>query len=1273
MRDFTPTADVPAGDLSQAPAASAPAARRSPIASLRAGGPAGAAGSTTAVYLLGVLAAARALGLVLMAQALAVGIASVAAGDLEVGAVLVQGVAGAILRTVAAWGQDATAARLALGVRERLREAALLRVLDDGGTTRAAHGGTGQGSLAVLLTRGLDGLDAYYTQYLPSLITCTVVPLLVGARILAADWVSALIIVLTVPLVPVFMVLIGLHTQERTQQAATALGRLSDHLLELARGLPVLVGLGRAGEQTRALREIAADYSSRTMTTLRTVFLSSLALELISTISVAVVAVFAGVRLIHGDLGLETALIALILAPECYGPLRDVGAAHHASEDGEESGERVRAVIDAPPPSTAGAALVRSAMADPVTARLEDVTVRYDGVVPPVVSGVSFRLDRGTVTALRGPSGTGKSTLMRTLAGGAALPAGLHLEGTITTPADGAVAWVPQHPELIAPTVRAELALYGRTEEDDPAITEVLAGVGAADLVDRRTGELSPGELRRVAVARALLRAQDPAVGLLLLDEPTAHVDEGSSAAIRAAIALRRPGLTVLLIAHDDATAAIADTQVHLGAAAGTRATTSASAVGLPIADRPDAPDGPELRASAVASSPTPSATSFGTSTGCPTGCPTGSPTDSPTDVSTDTLTSSSTGVPTGASTGVPSGASTGVPTGVPSGASAPAAPRAASRATERTAGRTTGRMTGRTAEDPSADPSTGVPGTRPSVSGWLHSARHVLVLVKPWDRRFVAATLLGLGSAVFAVALAALSGWLIVRASEQPPILYLLTAIVGVRFFGIGRSLLRYEERLWLHRAVFHRADETRLRLWTGLLRAGQSWRTLARGSGAIEQLVGDVDELRDLSARALSPFLTAVLTGAAALVTTAVLHPASLGWQVLAVGGAVVVAPVVAVLRERAAGAAAVQLRADALGRVARLLRAAPDLRVNGVHGPALLATRRTEALLARAAHRSAAAAGVSTAVVVAACSAAALGILVTAEGLPADVTAVLVLMQLALIEPFAAGTSAVRHWGPLAAVVGRLRPSLDAAPTAGRDDARPDRQDPVAASTLALEDASIGYVPGEPVVTGVDLTLVPGRWTGLTGASGSGKSTVLGALLGFLPLDTGRLLVDGGSARPSTRPRVAWCPQESHLFTSTLRANLQLARRPGDPATEEELRAVVRAVGLAELVDGLEDGLDAQVGSGGSRLSGGQRQRLAVARALLTRSRVVLLDEPTAHLDRDGARALLTDLRGGLPHTAVLLVTHDPAEAATCDEVLLLGAARRQAEAAVPRIRP
>ncbi|MEC5199904.1 ATP-binding cassette subfamily C protein CydCD [Arthrobacter sp. PL16] len=1198
--------------------------RVSPISSLRAGGPAGAAGSGTAVYLLGALAAARALGLVLMAQALALGIASLAAGSLDVRSVLLQGIAGAGLRTLAAWGQDATAARLAMGVRERMRESALLRVLDDGGTAPTAAPGSGQGSLAVLLTRGLDGLDKYYTQYLPALITCAVVPLLIGARILAADWVSALIIVLTVPLVPVFMALIGLHTQDRTQQAAAALGRLSDHLLELARGLPVLVGLGRAAEQTRALNDIAGAYTSRTMTTLRTVFLSSLALELISTISVAVVAVFAGIRLIHGDLSLETALIALILAPECYGPIRDVGAAHHASEDGEEAGSRVRAVIDAPRPAgeaapgRAGADAARGAEGAVLSTAcretavawagvsVEGLTARYDGVLEPVVDRVSFTLRPGSITALRGASGSGKSTLMRALAGGGAVPPGLQLEGSMTGLEDGGVAWVPQHPEVLMSSVRAELALYGGVSEDDPSITETLASVGAGGLVDRATGELSPGELRRVAVARALMRAQDPLVRLLLLDEPTAHVDEESSAAIRAALQARRPGLTILLIAHDDETAGIAASELWLGPrpapslSAGSSSSSfharDIAAVTVDPVNSVDTRSGgalPRTLRTLPSSAPRTTATTTTAMTATATATATATTTTATATATTTTLTRTT-------------------PTLVTTGASL------------------------------------------------RQSAHDVLALVRPWDRRFLAAAALGLGAAVFAVALTALSGWLIVRAAEQPPILYLLTAIVGVRFFGIGRSLLRYEERLWLHRAVFHRADDTRLRLWTGLLRAGRSWRTIARGSGGIERLIGDVDELRNLSARALLPFVTSALTGIAALVTTAILHPASLGSQALAVGAAVVVAPLVAVLREQAAGAAAVEIRAEALERITRLLRAAPDLRVNGVHRAALAGTRTLDGRVAAAARRSAAGAGASTAVIVAACCAAALGILVTANGVAADTTAVLVLMQLALIEPFVAGTAAVQHWGPLSAVTRRILPMLGPSPDRQEQAASIHGPEVVPVRTLALDNAGIGYQPGHPVVTGVNLQLAPGRWTGLTGPSGSGKSTILGALLGFLPLDEGRLVVNGSTSVVGGVPRIAWCPQESHLFTSTLRSNLQLARAPGDPATEEELHAVIRAVGLADMVAGLENGLDAQAGSGGSRLSGGQRQRLAVARALLTRSGVVLLDEPTAHLDAAGARSLLEDLRHGLPETAVLLVTHNPDEAALCDDVVVLGSA-------------
>ena len=201
--------------------------------------------------------------------------------------------------------------------------------------------------MAALASRGLDALDNHYATYLPALVSAAVVPAVVGLRILFADWVSALVIVLTVPLVPVFMVLIGKHTEERVAQAAAGLDRLSNHLVELARGLPALVGLRRAGQRRRALRDVSEAYRASTLGTLRTAFVSGLALELIATISVAVVAVFIGLRLVHGDMALAPGLLVLMLAPECFMPLREVGSAFHSAEDGVEALHRTRRILAA--------------------------------------------------------------------------------------------------------------------------------------------------------------------------------------------------------------------------------------------------------------------------------------------------------------------------------------------------------------------------------------------------------------------------------------------------------------------------------------------------------------------------------------------------------------------------------------------------------------------------------------------------------------------------------------------------------------------------------------------------------------------------------------------------------------------------------------------------------------------------------------------------------------------------------------------------------------
>ena len=279
-----------------------------------------------------------------MGQAVASMLAGLAGHDPAWADQLVLGAAGAVLRSLTVWAQSVASRRAALGVKEELRSQLLERALRSG--TRQA--GPADGGLAVLATRGLDALDNYYTQFLPALVNCAAIPLLLGARILFADWISAVVIVLTVPLVPLFMVLIGRYTEERVREAQSALARLSGHMLELAKGLPVLVGLGRAAAQRKALEDMSEEYRSRTMGTLRTAFLSALALELIATISVAVVAVFIGVRLVHGDMALEAGLLALILAPDCYLPLRELGTAHHASDEGRAALAETTAVLADP-------------------------------------------------------------------------------------------------------------------------------------------------------------------------------------------------------------------------------------------------------------------------------------------------------------------------------------------------------------------------------------------------------------------------------------------------------------------------------------------------------------------------------------------------------------------------------------------------------------------------------------------------------------------------------------------------------------------------------------------------------------------------------------------------------------------------------------------------------------------------------------------------------------------------------------------------------------
>uniref|UniRef100_UPI0031DB8DEF thiol reductant ABC exporter subunit CydC n=1 Tax=Saccharothrix mutabilis TaxID=33921 RepID=UPI0031DB8DEF len=476
----------------------------------------------------------------LVFQAVTLASALVAGGSLWL-------LAGAVVaRAVLAWATETVAARAAAGAKEELRAAVLDRALGLGPAWIVSRG---PAELAVLATKGLDALDAYFTKYLPALVTTAVVPVLVGGWILWTDPTSAVLIAVTLPLIPMFAILIGKFTSARVAAAATALERLSGRLAELVRALPVLTAFGRASAQARAVAEVGERYRKATMGTLRVAFLSALVLEVAASLSVALIAVGIGLRLVSGELTLLTGLVVLILAPECYLPLRAAGAAHHASEDGVEAVRRVAEIPEVPRSrgSRAGrsagggrsvaAARGRAVDGRPVGIEVRNLRVRRRGRFAP--DGISLVVWPGEVHRLDAPSGAGKSTLFDVLLGYVE-PDG----GEVVLDRD-AVAWVPQRPAFAGRTVADELELTtGRVDRD------VLASVAADHLVDRRIVELSTGERQRVAIARALTRVKDGST-ILLLDEPTAHLDPATAALVMTAIqGAADGGAAVLLSTH---------------------------------------------------------------------------------------------------------------------------------------------------------------------------------------------------------------------------------------------------------------------------------------------------------------------------------------------------------------------------------------------------------------------------------------------------------------------------------------------------------------------------------------------------------------------------------------------------------------------------------------------------------------------------------------------------------------------------------------------------
>ncbi|MGF7239202.1 MAG: thiol reductant ABC exporter subunit CydD [Frankia sp.] len=484
-----------------------------------------------------------------------------------------------VTRAGLAWLQEVAAHRGAQAVQAQLRRGLLAQVarLGPGWLT-----GERSGELATLATRGVGALDSYLSRYVPQLVLCVAAPVIVLAWILPADLIAGATIVLTLPLIPVFMVLVGLDVQRRTERQLDLLARLAHHFLDVVAGLATLKIFGREKAQARAIAEVAARHRRASTATLRLAFLSSLVLEFVATISMALVAVGIGLRLVSGSLDLRTALLVLILAPEAYLPLRQLGADFHASAEGLSAAARVFAVLETPLPPR-GRLL---ALPDPATSLLcwNDVTVRYSGRTSPALAGFGLTVAPGQVVALTGPSGAGKSTAFAVALGFVTpdagrvtvVPAGIEPGGAVgVDEADprawlSMIGWVPQRPYLVAGSVEQNVRL-GDQDVGRDAVRDALRRAeaesvvdalpeGIATLIGAGGRSLSAGQRQRIALARAFLR-QPP---ILLLDEPTASLDPDTEAAVVAALRRFAAGRIVVVIAHRPALLNMADRVVEV-------------------------------------------------------------------------------------------------------------------------------------------------------------------------------------------------------------------------------------------------------------------------------------------------------------------------------------------------------------------------------------------------------------------------------------------------------------------------------------------------------------------------------------------------------------------------------------------------------------------------------------------------------------------------------------------------------------------------------------